>query len=312
MECIIVDDCGTDESIAIAERMIAAYTGPILFCVLHHEYNRGLSASRNTGTLQAKGDYIYYLDSDDKITEDCIEKLMAAASKDPAIEMVQGNSLWHFPHNVTSLQIRNTKTPLAATNDEVRKCFYQNRQMCVNVWNKLIRREFLINNNILCQEGLLWEDTLWAFYLLKHLTKACFVPDITHHYIKRPTSITEDTDNRNRGINYNIIYHDIITNMTPGHEREEYIFFAPEIGIRYTKYVKEAPEIKETFQLWLEKTNRYGNRFTTTYLSICNSLGKFKYGWLVLFLHERLMNPYLIFRDVERVSKSILSLDSKI
>ena len=67
MECLIVDDCGTDDSMAIAERTIATYEGPIVFQVLHHERNRGLSAARNTGTLAAKGDYLYYLDSDDEI-----------------------------------------------------------------------------------------------------------------------------------------------------------------------------------------------------------------------------------------------------
>ena len=59
MECLIVDDCGTDDSMAIAERTIATYEGPIVFQVLHHERNRGLSAARNTGTLAAKGDYLY-------------------------------------------------------------------------------------------------------------------------------------------------------------------------------------------------------------------------------------------------------------
>ena len=98
MECIIVDDCGTDDSIAIAEQMIAAYQGAIQFRMLHHERNKGLSAARNTGTIAATGDYIYYLDSDDEITEDCIEKLMAVAMHDPGIEMVQGNGreeLWN-------------------------------------------------------------------------------------------------------------------------------------------------------------------------------------------------------------------------
>lgn len=62
IECIIVEDCGTDNSIAVAERLIAEYRGSIEFRILHHERNRGLSAARNTGTDAATGDYIYYLD----------------------------------------------------------------------------------------------------------------------------------------------------------------------------------------------------------------------------------------------------------
>ena len=57
MECLVVDDCGTDDSMSIVERMIAEYDGPIQFKILRHEHNRGLSAARNTGTMQATGDY---------------------------------------------------------------------------------------------------------------------------------------------------------------------------------------------------------------------------------------------------------------
>ena len=73
MECILVDDCGTDNSMKVAEQLIKIYNGPIDFKVLHHEHNRGLSAARNTGIDAACGDYVYFLDSDDWISDDCFE-----------------------------------------------------------------------------------------------------------------------------------------------------------------------------------------------------------------------------------------------
>ena len=91
MECLLVDDCGSDDSMAIAERVIGAYTGPIRFRILHHDHNRGLSAARNTGTDAATGDYVLYLDSDDELAEDCIEKLMRPVEEDATVEMVVGN-----------------------------------------------------------------------------------------------------------------------------------------------------------------------------------------------------------------------------
>ena len=92
IECILVDDCGTDNSIAIAEQLIADYNSGmspksgeeggepsrerrIAFKTLHHDRNRGLSAARNTGTAAASGEYIFYLDSDDYLSDDCIEVL---------------------------------------------------------------------------------------------------------------------------------------------------------------------------------------------------------------------------------------------
>lgn len=91
IECLLVDDASPDDSIEKCERLIAAYTGPIRFSVLHHEHNRGLSAARNTGTESATGDYILYLDSDDALTDDCIETLVAPVRCDASIEMVVGN-----------------------------------------------------------------------------------------------------------------------------------------------------------------------------------------------------------------------------
>ena len=42
IECILVDDCGKDNSISVAEHLIADYKGQIEFRILHHERNRGL------------------------------------------------------------------------------------------------------------------------------------------------------------------------------------------------------------------------------------------------------------------------------
>lgn len=77
IECIIVDDATIDDSIAKCERLIKMYNGPIEFRILHHKYNCGISAARNTGTDAATRDYMFYLDSDDVITQDCIEKLIS-------------------------------------------------------------------------------------------------------------------------------------------------------------------------------------------------------------------------------------------
>ena len=90
IECILVDDCSPDQSIAICERMLIEYHGPITFQILHHEQNRGLSAARNTGTNAANSDYIFYLDSDDEITHDCISLLVKETERHPGVELVQG------------------------------------------------------------------------------------------------------------------------------------------------------------------------------------------------------------------------------
>ena len=94
MESLVVDDCSTDKSIEIAEKLIAEYDGPIEFRMLHHKHNRGLSAARNTGVENANGDYVLFLDSDDHITDDCLDVLTGPLKEkdyDMVLAMYYGN-----------------------------------------------------------------------------------------------------------------------------------------------------------------------------------------------------------------------------
>ena len=90
IECIIINDCTPDNSCAVIEHFVKEYNGPIEFKLLHHTVNRGLSAARNTGIDVATGDYIYFLDSDDEITPDCLEHLAAPLAEN-AYDFVIGN-----------------------------------------------------------------------------------------------------------------------------------------------------------------------------------------------------------------------------
>lgn len=89
VECILVDDCGTDNSVKVAEQFISAYEGDISFALLHHPENEGLSAARNTGIKNARGKYLFFLDSDDMIKPYCLDELFALAETYQA-DMVQG------------------------------------------------------------------------------------------------------------------------------------------------------------------------------------------------------------------------------
>lgn len=53
-ECIVVDDFCKDNSIKVAEKVIADYHGEAIFKIIRHESNRGASAARNTGIKAAK------------------------------------------------------------------------------------------------------------------------------------------------------------------------------------------------------------------------------------------------------------------
>lgn len=193
MECLVVDDCGTDDSIAIAEKFISEYTGDIQFRIVHHDRNRGLSAARNTGTSHASGEYLYFLDSDDWLTEDCIERMMECVEKHPGVELVIGSAYDVFP-DVTLTPAWYNPDPKSVpefTDDRnvIRRLNLNFSSLPVTAWNKLVKRSAVLEHDIYFVEGLLNEDVMFDCLLGKHIKTmaVCFTP--TYYYLRRSDSL---------------------------------------------------------------------------------------------------------------------------
>lgn len=187
IECIFVDDCGQDNSVAILEQMIADYKGKIQFSLIHHEKNKGLSGARNTGIRHATGDYLYFLDSDDTITPDCIERLEALAEKYQGVEVVQGST------NTSNewLRLDSGQIPeYSSSFSWIRKTLLRRSVIPMTAWNKLVRRDFVIDRGLLFEEGLIHEDEVWNFMLAKHVRSMAFCCDATYNYRENPDGIT--------------------------------------------------------------------------------------------------------------------------
>ena len=218
LECIIVDDASPDDSIDKCEKQIADYDGSIHFVILHHDYNRGLSAARNTGTDAAKGDYIFYLDSDDEITPGCIEKLAKPIERDTSIEMVVGN-YQAFSDNPFMGSI--TREEEFTSSGAIRDSFFDRRILPVMAWNKLISKKFLKDQGLRFVNGVLFEDNPWTHNIVKNLRHLYVIPDITYHYYVRPLSICTGTSESEKAKNRGIAYEDIARHFTPGEEARE-------------------------------------------------------------------------------------------
>ena len=77
-EVIIVDDGSTDNSLDLAKYYVQHGVKVV------SQVNKGLSSARNTGIMNATGEYILFLDSDDILNEDCVEKLLKVAKRTKA------------------------------------------------------------------------------------------------------------------------------------------------------------------------------------------------------------------------------------
>lgn len=185
IECIIVNDCTPDGSCAIIERFIKEYNGNIDFKLLHHTKNRGLSAARNTGIDAATGEYIYFLDSDDEITADCIE-LLTEPLKQKKYDFVIGDYV--IIGNKKGIPPLTLEHRAELEGVEIRNSYFS-LQWYVMAWNKLCNIEFIRKEKLFFEERLIHEDEIWSFQLACTAQSMYAMKECTYMYKVRETSI---------------------------------------------------------------------------------------------------------------------------
>lgn len=212
IECILVDDRGSDGSMFIARQLISEYRGPIVFNIVKRERNGGLSAARNSGIRAARGKYIFLLDSDDLITPNCIKLLYDRANQYPEAQIITGN-FQTFPekdvHKPISLTGKNFPT---FSNDKkwIRSVFLTS--FPVTAWNKLIKRDFIEKNELYFREGIIHEDNHWVANAYHNVSCIAFVDRITYLYRMREGSITQNPNANSRRLeNFNVIYTEMFS-----------------------------------------------------------------------------------------------------
>ncbi len=193
LECVFVDDRGPDASMDVLRERIAAYRGNVRFRVVRHERNRGLSAARNTGADAATGEYVYFLDSDDLLTPDCVA-LLAEPLRERRVDFVLGN--------YASGGDRSCFIPVKAADGFIRgnaeiRARYLRGEWFMMAWNRLVKREFLVRENLRFAEGMLHEDNLWSFQLACVAESMCVVRAPTYVYTIRGNSIMTSKSRKN-------------------------------------------------------------------------------------------------------------------
>lgn len=186
VECILVDDYTPDESMKIAKKTISDYTGNICFRFLKHEINKGLSEARNTGIRNATGEYILFIDSDDYLMPDSLNKMMQMKNLNPDVDIIIGN-VYEHKYKKTQYNIAN---PIVINNGIEARKWMLTHEYAVSAWNKLFNREFIIENNLFFEPGILHEDIPWTCILYSKISSILLLPEVTYSYWYNPTSIS--------------------------------------------------------------------------------------------------------------------------
>lgn len=192
IEYILVDDRGSDNSMQIVNAIISMHERKNDIKVIQHENNKGLSAARNTGMKYAQGKFLFFMDSDDEISIDCIQKHYDA--------IVNNNANF----TVANIEWIGSKSIHANINlsKDIESCppfiSFCNKMWSVSAWNKLYNKRFIQESSMEFIDGLIHEDVMWSFTLSRLAKKIAVVDDKTYKYKIRDNSITTKPNSKRK------------------------------------------------------------------------------------------------------------------
>ncbi len=207
IEIIIVNDGSPDNSQSIIDRY--KEKDPCIISLIKE--NGGLGDARNYGMPYATGEYIIFIDSDDYVEEDMLEKLYTKAVETDS-DIVMCN---HYIKKDDSC-ITNPLFKSFGPNLEVdRTLFFQKPA----VWDKLYKKSII--KDLKFVKGIFYEDIGFLCKVLPRVTKMTFIDEPLYYYIIRSNSIM-NAKNLDRNFDIAIAFEDIIKYYKDNNLWEEY------------------------------------------------------------------------------------------
>lgn len=191
IEFLVLDDCGSDGSIDIIHQLQKNHPRGKDIRIVSQEFNKGIGAARNRILREARGRYLYFLDSDDLIVPTTISQMISAAKKHNA-EVVMASyervELFRKEPQKVLYQLPNkvfTKSYEFAT-----YAFSRYAPLQANIWNVLMDLKLIRANHLQFVNTNFWEDMAFKYDLVTYVTRAVLLPDVTYSYICRENSLS--------------------------------------------------------------------------------------------------------------------------
>jgi glycosyltransferase involved in cell wall biosynthesis len=192
IEYLLIDDRGTDNSMNIAMDIIKDHPRGKDVRIIDHGVNIGLGAVRNTAIENAKGEFIYFMDSDDEITPECIS-ILHGKMNEYFVDFVAASHNKISSNGEIIDQVVYEDYLVKKGEFEVARAYYmKNKMVFTHVWNKLYNLDFLKRNNIKC-EHLTYEDLFFTYQVILNAQSCYLLSDVVYLYYEINSSIMAKT-----------------------------------------------------------------------------------------------------------------------
>jgi len=183
LEILIVDDASPDDVVDVVTQR---YGGDERIKLIRHAENKKLGAARNTGLTHASGDYVFFLDADDWLEPGALKALLSISSHYDA-EIVACGVQKAFANGATEPYHAYA---FACQGGKEALWYLAEYYIGSIAWNKLYRKDFLVENKLLFLEKYYHEDVIFSMRSAASCKKYMSINDIYVNYFQNENSIT--------------------------------------------------------------------------------------------------------------------------
>lgn len=210
IEIVCVDDCGTDKSLEIVEQYQKKFGNKVI--IIKTLVNQGSGAARDLGIEKATGEYLTFLDSDDYIKKDCIQKYMEVIEQENAEVVIGG-----------FIRKKNGKENTIIPKNE------QDMWLFSSSCHKLYKTSFLRSEGINFRGTRRYEDEPFSYRILLAKSKLALIDYAGYYYAYNNDSMTQSRKSDRSDIFFE--YVDLILAFY-----KEVIEFVPDCNLEIFKY----------------------------------------------------------------------------
>ena len=195
IEILVINDGSPDNSQSIIDDYVKKYPKIVKSFI---KENGGQGSARNYGLKHAKGEYIAYVDSDDYVNLDTFEQMYKNAKEFDSDIVICGNNVVSLDNKILSVE---------------NSIIYNDKDLDIlfghmAVWNKIYKREILINAGCEFRSKVWYEDIDFSVKLLLDNYKITFINEAFYNYLLRPGS-TMNNDNVSRNLEITLAFDEM-------------------------------------------------------------------------------------------------------